>query len=105
MARVILILEHKENRRLLNGFLSAYHSVGEHVIGQPLEEAFDLCIIDDTNLGRFKDELEGRRDAEQPGILPVLLVTHRADIWARVPNLWQLVDESIMTPVSKIELQ
>ena len=73
--------------------------------GQPLEEAFDLCIIDDPNLNRFKDELEARRDAEQPGILPVLLVTHRPDIWARVPNLWQLVDEAIMTPVAKMELQ
>src|SRR5499427_3145697 len=105
MARVILILEKSENRRLLNEFLSAYHSVGEHVQGQPLEEVFDLCIIDDPNLSRLKDELEARRDAEQPGILPVLLVTHHPDVWARMPNLWQLVDEAIMTPVAKVELQ
>jgi signal transduction histidine kinase len=105
MARVILILENSENRRLLSEFLSAYHSVGEHVQGQPLEEVFDLCIIDDPNLSRLKDELEARRDAEQPGILPVLLVTHRPDVWARMPNLWQLVDEAIMTPVAKLELQ
>src|SRR5215469_4395476 len=105
MARIILILENSENRRLLNQFLSAHHSVGEHVQGQPLEEVFDLCIIDDPNLSRLKDELEGRRDAEQPGILPVLLVTHRPDVWAQVPHLWQLVDESIMVPVAKLELQ
>jgi signal transduction histidine kinase len=49
--------------------------------------------------------LETRRDEEQPGILPVLLVNQRPDIWAWTPNLWQFVDESITTPVSKIELQ
>src|SRR4051794_16579366 len=105
MARIILIIENRENRRLLNTFLSAYHSVGEHRPGEPLEEAFDLCIIDDPGLGRFTEELEGRRDAEQPGILPVLLVTNYPDVWARIPNLWQLVDEAIMVPVAKLELQ
>jgi signal transduction histidine kinase len=105
MARIVLIIENLENRRLLSEFLAAYHSVGEHRPGVALEEAFDLCIIDDPSLKRFREELESRRDAEQPGILPVLLVTHCPDVWARVANLWQLVDESIMTPVAKIELQ
>src|SRR5581483_9439359 len=105
MARIVLVLDSHQNRGLLSEFLSAYHSIGEHQQGQPLEEVFDLCIIDDANLGRFRDELEGRRDAEQPGILPVLLVTHHPDVWARIPQLWQLVDESIMVPVAKLELQ
>jgi signal transduction histidine kinase len=105
MARIILSIQSKENRSLLNAFLSAYHSVGEHEVGEPFEEAFDLCIIDGPSLNRHRGELEARRDAEQPGILPVLLVTPRRDIWARMPNLWQLVDESITMPVSKMELQ
>src|SRR5438552_4155628 len=100
MARIILIIESRENRRLLNAFLSRYHSVGELQPGEPLEQAFDLCIVDDPGLHRFKSEIEGRRDAEQPGFLPVLLVTHQSGVWARMPNLWQLVDESILTPVS-----
>jgi signal transduction histidine kinase len=105
MARIVLIIENKENRRLLNTFLSAYHSVGEHTPDQPLEEVFDLCIVDGPNLSRFKDELEIRRDQEQPGILPVLLIVERRDVWTRMPNLWQVVDESITVPVSKLELQ
>src|SRR4051812_15709908 len=105
MARIILIIESKENRQLLNAFLSAYHSVGEHPPDQSLEEPFDMCIIDRSGLSRFKTELEARRDQEQPGILPVLLVTRDQDVWARTPNLWQLVDESIIMPISKIELQ
>src|SRR5205823_8003890 len=42
---------------------------------------------------------------EHPGFLPVLLVTRRRDVWTTIPNLWQLVDESVTTPVSKLELQ
>ena len=105
MARIILIIESTANRQLLDKFLSAYHSVGQHQPGEPLEEAFDLCIIDDPNLHRFEAEIAARRDAEQPGFLPVLLLTRRRDIWTKVPNLWQLVDESVMMPVSKLELQ
>jgi signal transduction histidine kinase len=105
MARILLVLDNKTNRRLLSEFLSAYHSIVEHPAGQQLDEAFDLCIIDDTSLSECRENLEERRDAEQPGILPVLLVTHRQDVWARIPHLWQLVDESIMVPVAKLELQ
>ncbi len=105
MARILLIIEGKENRHLLNAFLSAYHSVGEHSPGEPLEEAFDLCIVDGPGLNRFREELEARREAEQPGILPVLLITPKQDIWSRAPYLWLLIDESITTPVSRIELQ
>jgi len=105
MARIVLIIESKANRRLLNEFLSAYHSVGEHEPGEPFEEAFDLCIIDDPSLKRFRTEVETRRDAEHPGFLPVLLLTSRRDLWSKIPNLWQLVDESITMPVAKLELQ
>jgi signal transduction histidine kinase len=104
MARIILSIQSKENRQLVNAFLSAYHSLGEHAASEPLEEAFDLCIVDGSSLDRFRTELEARRDAEQPGILPVLLLTPRRDVWAKMPNLWQVVDDSITTPVTKPEL-
>ncbi len=105
MARIVLIIDSAEDRQLLNAFLSSYHSVSEHAPGAALEETFDLCIVDGPSLGRFKSQLEGRKDDEQPGILPVLLVTRRRDVWARRPDLWQLVDESVVMPVSKLELQ
>jgi len=105
MARILLIIEGRENRQLLNALLSAYHSVSEHSVGEPLEEAFDLCVVDGPSLSRFREQIEARREAEMPGILPVLLLTPKRDIWTRVPALWQLVDESIATPVSRMELQ
>ena len=105
MSRIVLAVDANRNRKLLYAFLSAYHSVAEHASGRPLDEPFDLCIVDGPSLRRFQSQLEARRDQEQPGILPVLLITGRRDVWARMPNLWQSVDDSITMPVSKLELQ
>ena len=105
MSRIVLAVDANRNRKLLYAFLSAYHSVAEHASGRPLDEPFDLCIVDGPSLRRFQNQLEARRDQEQPGILPVLLITGRRDVWARIPNLWQSVDDSITMPVSKLELQ
>src|SRR5262245_43677512 len=105
MARIVLIIDNRENRRLVNGFLSAYHSIGEHQSGTALEQTFDLCIVDDANLNRFKSELEMRRHAENPAFLPVILLTRWRKVWNRMPSLWQFVDESLVVPVSKLELQ
>ena len=69
MARIVLIIKSKENRYLLNSFLSAYHSIGEHAPGSPFEEAFDLCIIDDANLSRLKKEIEASYKSPAAAIL------------------------------------
>jgi signal transduction histidine kinase len=105
IARIILLLSQNENRELLNAWLSAWHSVGEHETGQALEEMFDLCIVDPAALHRIRDDLQARREAELPGILPVLLVTRVSNIWDTYPNLWQIVDDVVTIPISKLELQ
>jgi len=105
MSRIVIAVDAKRNRKLLYAFLSAYHSVAEHASARPLDEPFDLCVVDGPSLRRFQKQLEARRDQEQPGLLPVLLITGRRDVWSRMPNLWQSVDDSITMPVSKLELQ
>src|SRR5213594_5132532 len=105
MSRIVIAVDAKRNRKLLYAFLSAYHSVAEHASARPRDEPFDLCVVDGPSLRRFQTQLEARRDQEQPGLLPVLLITGRRDVWARMPNLWQAVDEAVTVPVSKLELQ
>src|SRR5262245_60000529 len=105
MARIVLIVGGKENGRLLTDWLSAAHTVTEHVSGKPVEDACDLCIVDGPGLRRHKDEIAALRDQEQPGILPVLLLTPYRGVWSREPDIWHYVDDSVTTPASKIELQ
>src|SRR5215467_10318550 len=105
MARILLVVGSTENRRLLHAWLARYHSIGEHVFGEPMEAACDLCIADDMGLRNCHGEIGERRDREQPGILPVLLVSARGDVWDRSTQLWHYVDDSVTVPVSKLELQ
>jgi signal transduction histidine kinase len=105
MARILLLIHHRENRHLLNACLSAYHQVSEHTGEEPVEEAFDLCIVDGQYLRRYLDDLKSRREEERPGILPILLICRHRDAWASTPHLWQVVDDAIAIPVSKLELQ
>jgi signal transduction histidine kinase len=89
---------------MLNAWLSAHHSVAEHTSGS-LDEAFDLCIVDSAMFSAYVDEIQNRREQERPGHLPVLLLTRRRDAWASTSTLWQVIDDVITMPVSKIELQ
>jgi len=100
-----LIIRNRENRQLLNAWLSAYHFVSEHMEGDPLDESFDLCIVDGPSLSRYMDEFSNRREQEKPGMLPILLMTLRRDVWSTMPNIWQVVDDAITVPVSKVTLQ
>jgi signal transduction histidine kinase len=105
IARILLVIEHRKDRQLLSDWLSVYHVVSEPLEGGSFEEPFDLCIVDGPNLSRCRTQLEKRREEELPGILPVLLITPRRDVWASTAGLWKLVDDAIAVPVSKLELQ
>jgi signal transduction histidine kinase len=105
MARIVLLLEGRENSGLLHEWLSQYHALVDHVTGEALEETCDLCIVDENSLRRFMDELQHRREKEKPGMFPVLLLTPHKDVWSHTPGLWHYVDDSVQTPVSKLELQ
>src|SRR6516164_4494136 len=89
---------------MLNAWLSDHHLVTEHSRG-PIEEVFDLCIVDASSFPTFVEELQNRREQERPGHLPILLLTQRTDVWESSPTLWQLVDDVMKMPVAKIELQ
>ena len=89
---------------MLNAWLSGHHLVTEHSRG-PIEEVFDLCIVDASSFPTFVEELQNRREQERPGHLPILLLTQRTDVWESSPTLWQLVDDVMKMPVAKIELQ
>ena len=111
MNRILVLIEHRENRRLLSEWLSPRYGVIEpewdqgSVSDSLLFESFDLCIICGRALDRLWQPVQDRRAAEQPVLLPFLLTTSRRDVGYVTRQVWQSVDELITQPIEKIELQ
>src|SRR2546425_8134349 len=105
MSQILPLLDHKENNRLLKEWLSTRHEIltsdSEPVINAP----FDLLIIDSLALDRLWAEVQTRKQVEQPVFLPVLLITSRKDVGMTTRHLWKSVDDLIVSPVEKVELQ
>lgn len=113
MNRILILIEHRENRRLLSEWLSPRYQVIEPEWEESgirdseslLAEPFDLCIICGRTLDRLWQAVQRRRDAEHPVLLPFLLTTSRPDVRYMTRQVWQSVDELITQPIEKIELQ
>jgi PAS domain-containing protein len=104
LERILLLLEHRENRRLLSELLAQnYDIVNADSIGA-LDGAFDLGITDGVALDRYWQNIQSRRSGEVPIFLPFLLVVSRQDVGMITRHLWQAVDELILSPIEKIEL-
>ncbi|WP_423746440.1 PAS domain S-box protein (plasmid) [Haladaptatus sp. SPP-AMP-3] len=99
---ILLLIDHRRNRRLLADWLTSEYEVVFPKHG--VDTSFDLCIVDEASFSRYRDELEAKKKASLPTFLPYLLVTSTTSP-ARTPEVWQGVDEVITTPIEKAVLQ
>ncbi len=103
--RILLLLDQKENRRLLAESLASRYEVIPDDSDEALHKPFDLCIIDGHALDRLLPCVRARKATEHPVFLPVLLVTSsRNGVGMVQRHLWKSVDESIASPIKKAEL-
>ncbi|ELZ00086.1 ATP-binding protein [Natrialba asiatica] len=113
VSRILLLLDHEENRRLLAKWLSSEYQVVETDPTEVLDEPIDLCIVDWASLQRYDDVLVDTKDAVRPVFLPALLVVSQrdsrqlgSDIWNRIDAAsGDIVDELITTPIRKAEFR
>jgi len=112
MSRILLLLEHQNNCRLLAELLATHYSViVPEVAAKAIDPAylhsqsFDLCILDARALDDFWDWVQAKRTDAKPVFLPFLLITARQDVGYVTRHLWQSVDELISKPIEKVELQ
>ncbi|PSB05303.1 hybrid sensor histidine kinase/response regulator [Merismopedia glauca] len=110
MSAILLLVDQKENRRILAQWLAGrYQAIALEPNSidelEALNFAFDLCILDGTALNRLWDWVRSRKASEEPVFLPFLLITPRQDINLATRYLWQGVDELLLSPVEKVELQ
>lgn len=102
MSRISLLVDRKENRRILGQWLSTRYEVDEGPTGMN-GTASDLVLVDGPALSRLCEQLIARREKERPVTLPVLLIASGGE--GPVPRwVWNCVDEVIRAPIEKVEL-
>jgi response regulator RpfG family c-di-GMP phosphodiesterase len=62
-------------------------------------------VVDGRSLDRLWEQVQQRKEREQPIFLPVLLVTSRPDVKMITRQVWRSVDELIITPIERPELR
>lgn len=105
MNRLLLLVDHKENGRLLTAWLKRLYPVSQADSEAGLQQPFDLGIVDGPALNRLSKAIGSRKESEQPRFLPFILLTSRQDPGLFKAHLWESVDELLTTPVDKMELQ
>ncbi len=111
MSQILLLVEQKENRRLLLEWLAVYYEVllpsSTEIIDEilPSNQSFDMGIVDGLALKRHWQWIEAQKQAEHPVCLPFLLITSRSDVGMATRFIWQTIDDLIIAPIEKIELQ
>ena len=105
MEKVLLQVTRKRERRKLEDWLSKNYHIVLPNAEQPLQEEFDLAIIDGSSLRTLRSEVRERRNREEPVLVPFLLLTvrRRGNMPAR--HLGRLVDDVILRPVNEKELK
>ncbi len=104
MESILLQIEHKKERRQLEDWLSPQYHIVLPNPEQPLEQPFDLAIIDSRSLRSLRRSIRARRASEQPVFLPFLLLTVRRQGNISARHLGRLVDDIIARPLNEHEL-
>ena len=104
-SRILVLMDHKENRRLLAEWLATRYTVLPQETDEAVDEEYDLCILDGTALDRLADRIQTRKMYQQTVFLPFLLVTAEQQAGLVIRHLWKNIDELIHSPLDKLELQ
>jgi signal transduction histidine kinase len=111
MKRILLLIEHQQNRRMLSECLAEQYETlvfEEHLAdvgAKLLSEAFDLCFVDVGAIELLRSEIVARRRLAIPSFLPFVFLTSLKSIGFTTGDLESLVDDIIYLPSQKQELR
>lgn len=105
MNRVLLLLGHPGNRRLLGDWLGRHYDVVSAGLDGELDAPFDLAILDAAAVASKGQALQAAKQASEPVFLPYLLLAPRQQAQVVGPYLSHTVDELLWTPLEPVELQ
>jgi diguanylate cyclase (GGDEF)-like protein len=103
--RILIHVTNKTDRHLLEDWLSPKYQVVSVQTEELLKEGFDLAIVDGASLKQLYAAIRSRRKAEEPVLLPFLLLTFRRAGSKTTRHLGRLVDDLIIRPIDDSELR
>jgi diguanylate cyclase (GGDEF)-like protein len=105
MERVLLQVRKKKDRHRLEDWLSKSYGLVLPDQEEPLSGEYDLVIIDGPSLKQLRPKVRARRKAEEPVLLPFLLLTVRRRGSMPSRHLGRVVDDVLIRPLTEPELQ
>ncbi len=103
--RILIQVKAKADRHLLEDSLADRYEIVSAHSDELIEERFDLGIVDGPTLKALSMRLRTRRKAEEPVLLPFLLLTFRRVGSKPTRHLGKLVDDLIIRPIDEQELR
>lgn len=103
--RILIQVRSKADRHALEDWLSGKYEIVSANTDQLVSERFDLAIVDRSSLKQLSATVRSRRKAEEPVLLPFLLVTYRRPGSKPTRHLGRLVDDLIVRPIDRNEVQ
>src|SRR5688572_23018878 len=103
MERILLLVDNKRDRKLIEEALD--YEIWPAETEHPIDQSFELAIIDGPSLKRWRSKIRQRRKAEEPVLLPFLFVGFRRKGALPVRHLGGLVDDLIVRPLNMEELR
>ena len=101
--RIALVVRHAGNRRRLHSW--SEDTLGADVVGAVDDASVDLILTDPAAFVEQRATIAHRRDTAQPVFLPCLLVCGPRDAARLTADVWQTVDDLVVTPIRPDELR
>jgi diguanylate cyclase (GGDEF)-like protein len=103
--RIFIQVRNRDDRHRLDDWLSDAYEIVSSNTEELLEERFDLAIVDGPSLKRLHSKVRDRRRAEEPVLLPFLLLSFPRAGSMPTRHLGRLVDDLIVRPIGENELR
>lgn len=103
--RLLVLVGHQENRRLLTQWLDQHYAVFVPHSVEALNQPFDLALLDMQALQQLIHQIKARKEADHPVFLPVILIASAEEAQRLTHQAWQVIDEVLVTPLEKAELR
>ena len=104
MDTILVAVESRTNSRLIADLLRITYLIDFYMGEKSISPRYDLIITDGFTLSFFREKHIPLKNGQGSVFRPVLLVTPKKDVNLITSQVWQVIDEVITTPISKMEL-